>query len=243
MNREEQWMKKRLGMITASELGQITSARGGIIDGNVAYIRQKRFERNRGYALPVSSKAMDVGNETEPMIAEWAKANLDVARELVYSKDIPEIPFWIAPDCPLGASPDAFTPDETVEFEFKTLVGNETTEFFCDPYTSYEEKKLRVWKEHGDQMLGQFIAKPSVQTIVLIKYAPQRDDIMADTDSPLAEWRGSVFYFARKDYEASIAEMRKRVILFDAMIDAKMSPSEFKSGQWYVSEDGELKVK
>ena len=243
MNKEDIWLKRRLGMITASELGQITSASGRIIDGNVAYIRQKRFERNRGYAIPVSSRAMDIGNETEPMIAEWAKANLDSAKGMVYSKDLPEIPFWVSPDCPMGASPDAFTPDETVVFEFKTLVGNEATEFFCDPYTSYEEKKARVWKEHGDQMLGQFIAKPSVQTVVLIKYAPQRDDIMADTDTPLAPWRGFVFYFCRKDYEESIRQMRERIILINAMIDKPLSPSEFKSGQWYVSESGELEVK
>ena len=242
MTKQELWMQKRIGMITASELSNITSASGKIIDGNISYIRRKRFERNHGYGLPVSSHTMDVGNETEPMIFEWLKANHE-NDFLVYSKDLPEIPFWVSEDCPFGASPDSFTEDEETVFEFKTLVGNEATEFFCDPYTSYEEKKARVWKDHGDQILGLMLSNRKVQKVILIKYAPQRDDILTDTDSPLAGWRGSVFYFSRKDYEASIAEMRKRIILFDAMIDAPVNPSEFKSGQWYLTADGELKVK
>lgn len=237
MDKETKWLKKRLGMITASELSQITSASGKIIDGTVSYIRKKRFERTRGYALPVSSHAMDIGTQTEPMIFEWLKANCrdgEDPNSLVYARDLPEIPFWIAPDCPLGASPDAFTDDERVVFEFKTLVGNETTEFFTDKYTSYEEKKVRVWKEHGEQLVGQWLSNSKVQLIVLIKYAPQLDDVMDDTDSPLAEWRGQRFLFERKNFTESLAYMRDRIILIDKMIDAPINPSEFKKGDWAV---------
>lgn len=238
MGKEEVWMKKRLGMITASEVGDLTSASGKIIDGTVSYIRKKRFERTRGYALPVSSHAMDVGNETEPMIIAWLKANGEP--DIVYSKDLPEIPFWTAKDCPLGASPDAFYEDESVVFELKALVGNETTEFFMDKYTSMEEKRARVWKEHGDQILAQWISNPKVKTIVLVKYAPQRDDIMEDLDSPLANWRGVCFTFSRDCFEESIAELRDRIILIDAMINAPLNPSGFKNGEWVVLEDGQL---
>lgn len=239
-------MKKRLGRITASELGSITSASGKIIDGVVSYIRSKRFERNHGYALPVSSHTMDVGNETEPTIFEWLKANCIAGEDpnsIVYSKDLPEIPFWTAPDCPLGASPDAYTEDERVVFEFKTLVGNETTEFFCDPYTSFEEKKARVWKEHGDQIIGLMLSNPKVKMVLLIKYAPQRDDIMSDTESPLASWRGHRFLFERKSFEGSIEEMRQRIILINAMIDAPINPSEYKKGEWYIAPDNQLRKK
>lgn len=243
MDKEQKWLQKRLGMITASELGNITSASGKIIDSNISYIRRKRFERARGYALPVSSHAMDVGTQTEPMIFEWLKANCldgEDPESLVYARDLPEIPFWVSPDCPLGASPDAYTKDERVVFEFKTLVGNETTEFFTDKYTSFEEKKTRVWKDHGDQLLGQWLSKPKVKMIVVIKYAPQLDDVLADMDSPLAEWRGQRFLFERKNFEASLDEMRQRVILFDKMIDAPINPSEFKKGEWYVDDNGQL---
>ncbi len=229
-------------MITASKLGQITSANGGIIETNLSYIRAKRWERKHGFSHPVSARAMDIGNEQEPMVIEWCRSNLGLG-EIIYSKDLPEIPFWIGVDCPVGASPDAFTPDMRTVIEAKTLVGATSIEFFGDEYTPYEEKKLAVWKDHGDQLLGQFISKSSVEEIYLVKYIYQDDDIMADTDSPLAPWRGLVFKFRREDYSESIAAMRDRIILFDKMIDAPISPYDFKKGEWYVDGDGVLRKK
>ena len=242
MDKEQKWLQKRLGMITASELGQITSASGKIIDGNLSYIRSKRWERKHGFTHPVSARAMEIGNEQEPTIYEWCKANLGF-NEIVYSKELPEIPFWIATDCPVGASPDAYVPSQRLEFEFKTLVGATSIEFFGDEYTSYEEKKLAVWKDHGDQLLGQFISNSAVEEIWVVKYIYQDDDILKDTDSPLAPWRGLVFKFARKDYEASIEELRRRIILFDKMIDAPINPAEFKKGEWYVDDNRQLQKK
>lgn len=239
MDKEQKWLQKRLGMITASELGQITSASGKIIDGNLSYIRSKRWERKHGFTHPVSARAMEIGNEQEPTIYEWCKANLGF-NEIVYSKELPEIPFWIATDCPVGASPDAYVPSQRLVFEFKTLVGATSIEFFGDEYTSYEEKKLAVWKDHGDQLLGQFISNSAVEEIWVVKYIYQDDDILKDTDSPLAPWRGLVFKFARKDFEASIEEMKHRIILFDKMIDAPINPAEFKKGEWYVDDNGQL---
>lgn len=242
MTKEDKWLRKRLGMITASELGDITSASGKIIDSNLSYIRAKRWERKHGFSHPVSARAMDIGNEQEPMIAEWCRKNLGIG-EIVYSKELPEIPFWISTDSRVGASPDAFTPDKRIVIEMKTLVGATSIEFFGDDYTPYEEKKLAVWKDHGDQILGQFISNSAVQEIWLVKYIYQDDDIMADTDSPLASWRGLVFKFDRKDYESSIEEMRERIRLFDAMIDAPINPSEFKKGEWHILPDGQLSRK
>lgn len=242
MNKEEKWLRRRIGMITASELGQMMSASGKIIDINLSYIRAKRWERKHGFAHQAYARAMEIGNEQEPMIVEWCRQNLFSDDELVYSKELPEIPFWIATDCPIGASPDAFTPSQRIVVECKTLVGSAAIEFFGDEYTSYEEKKLAVWKDHGDQLLGQFISNSAVEEIWLVKYIYQDDDILADTDSPLAPWRGLVFKFARKDYGVSIEEARRRIILFDKMIDSNINPSDFKKGEWYV-EDGELKHK
>lgn len=238
MTKEEKWLQRRLGMITASELGQITSASGKIIDGNLSYIRAKRWERKHKFTHPVSARAMEIGNEQEPMIVEWCRKNLGF-NEIVYSKELPEIPFWVSDDGVIGASPDAYVPSQRLVFEFKTLVGATAIEFFDDEYTPYEEKKLAVWKEHGDQLLGQFISNPAVEEIWLVKYIYQDDDIMADTDSPLAPWRGHVFKFKREDYADSIEAMHKRIVLFDKMIDAPISPADFKKGEWVV-ENGEL---
>lgn len=239
MDKEQKWLQKRLGMITASELGQITSASGKIIDGNLSYIRAKRWERKHGFSHPVTARAMEIGNEQEPMVIEWCRANLGLG-EIIYSKVLPEIPFWIGVDCPVGASPDAFTPDMRTVIEAKTLVGATAIEYFGDDYTPFEEKKLAVWKDHGDQLLGQFISNSSVEEIYLVKYIYQDDDIMADTDSPLDGWRGVVFNFKRADYEKSILEMKERIRLFDKMIDAPINPAQFKKGEWFVGENGKL---
>jgi hypothetical protein len=184
---------------------------------------------------------MEIGNENEPMIFEWLKANVG-ADNVVYSKDpeLGEIPFWVSEDAPyFGASPDAFTFDRETIWEFKTLVGNEATYFFMDKYTPMVEKKARIIKEHGPQILGLFISSPETETIKLIKYAYQRDDLDLDTDSPLAPWRGLVFEFKRSDYQVSIEEMKSRIAMFDQMIDAPVNPVEFKDGLW-VLKDGKL---
>ena len=240
MSKETDWLRRRCGMITASELGELTSTSGRIIDGTLTYIRKKRWERLHGFAHPVSARAMEIGNEVEPQIIAWCRENL-VFPEIIYSKEQEEIPLWWAPDCPLGASPDAYIPDESVVIEAKTLVGNTAIEFFDDKYTAYEEKKAAVWKDHGDQLLGQFLSNPKVQEIQLVKYIYCDDDIMSDTDSPLAPWRGNIFVFRREDYTESIAAMRERIILIDKMIDAPINPSKFKEGRWYVDADGQLK--
>lgn len=239
MTKDDRWMQLRCGRITASELGDIMSASGGIIDGNLAYIRSKRFERKHGYSLPVSSRPMEIGNETEPMIFRWAMENRDLfikdkSLEFVYSKDLDEVPFWIPEDVPnFGASPDAFSTDESVVIEFKTLVGNEPTEFFMDDKTSAFDKNLRIVKEHGDQLIGQFISNPKTQVIHLIKYAPQRDDVMKDCDSPLAPWRGYVFTMKREDSELCMRDMVNRIKFFNALIDSDINPRDMKSGWSY----------
>ena len=239
MTREEKWLQKRLGMITASELNQLTSKSGKIIEGTLSYIRSKRWERKHGFSHPVSARAMDIGNEQEPYIAEWCRANLKELGTIVYSKELEELPFWLADDCRFGASPDAYTEDESIVLEFKTLVGNTAIEFFGDDYTSYEEKKEAVWSDHGDQIIGLFMSNHNVQEVWLVKYIYQDDDIMKDTDSPNAPWRGMVFKFKREDFGLSINEMRDRVNLIDAMIDAPVNPSDFKKGSWSVK-DGKL---
>ncbi len=240
MDKEQKWRALRLGKITASELGSITSASGKIIDGCLDYIRSKRFERTHGFALPVSSRAMEIGKEQEPYAIAWYRQFFR-DDELIYSQELSEIPFWTNQFVPnFGASPDAFSPDETLVVEIKCTVGNSIIEFFFDQDTSYTEKKARVAKEHLDQILGQFISNERVQRVRLVKYCPQNDDIPLDLDGPLEPWRGIVFDFDRIDYEDSISEMVDRINLFNAFIDSRINPSDFKKGDWSVDENGNL---
>lgn len=225
MNKELVWKRKRLGCISASELDDIVSASGKIIDGNLSYIRKKRFERKHGYTLPVSSRPMEIGKEQEPYIAQWLRVNYP-SLDIVYSQELDEIPFWKVGWAKFGASPDCFTSDERIVFECKTLVSNERIEFFADDYTSYEEKRKSVLKEHGNQIAGQFLSNDKVEEIWLVKYIYQNDDIMEDTDDPCAPWRGFVFKFKREEFD--LEAMRDRIVLFDEFIDSKENPSELK---------------
>lgn len=225
MDKEQVWKSKRLGYISASELDDIVSSSGKVIDGNLAYIRKKRFERKHGYTLPVSCRAMEIGKEQEPYIVAWLRENYP-SFNIIYSIEQEEIPFWKVNWAKFGASPDCFTDDESIVFECKTLVSNERIEFFADEYTSEEEKRKQVWKEHGNQIIGQFLSNKKVKEIWLVKYIYQQDDIMEDLDSPLAPWRGKVFKFKRD--EIDLEPTKERIILFDNFIDSKENPSVLK---------------
>lgn len=240
-NRDE-WMQRRCGYLSASMIGDIISASGKIIDGNISAIRKKRFERRFGYSIPFTSSAMEKGTENEPYAVAWFREN-HPELPIVYSQELPEIPFWTVDWAKFGASPDAYSEDGRVIVEFKTVVSATNVEFFADEYTSYEEKKLAVWKEHGAQLLAQLLTSEKAEEVWLVKHIPQFDEIMQDVDSPLASWRGLVFKFRREDFAESLAALKERIVLFDAMIDSHLNPSSFKEGIWYLDQKGTLKQK
>lgn len=240
MDKEHEWRLKRCGYLTASMLSDITSKSGKIIDGTVTAIRSKRFERRYGYPLQVSSRTMEIGTQNEPYVIEWFR-NQYPNVPIIYSQEIESgIPFWTVDWAKFGASPDAFTEDERIIIDCKTVVSNSNIEFFADEYTSLEEKKAKVWDEHGDQILGLLLAKPKAEEVWIVKhiYCDEFNDF--EPADPLAPWRGMVFAFKREDYAASIAEMKERIILIDKMIDAPVNPSDFKKGEWYVDDNGKL---
>lgn len=241
MDKEKIWLKQRCGYITASMLSDIVSKSGRITKMNTGAIRSKRFERKHGFCLPVSARPMEIGKANEPYAVAWFREHFpDIP--IIYSQELPEIPFWSVDWAKFGASPDAFTEDKSHIVEFKTVVSNTNVEFFADECTSYEEKKAKVWEEHGDQLLGQFLASPSTEIITLVKHIPQDDLNDEDLDSPLADWRGSIYVFNRRDFEGSLRLMKDRIILIDKMIDSVINPSEFESGNWKIDENGQLHV-
>lgn len=223
--KEKEWKRRRMGIISASELKNITSASGKIIDSNIDYIRHKRFERLHGFNYPVSSRYFDIGHEQEPYIIAWYRAHHPEV-DLVYSGDCEEIPFWRVGWAKFGASPDAFTPDHKHLVECKCLCGNSTIEFFADPYTPMEAKRAAVIADHGAQLMGQFLSDDAVEKITLVKYIYQDDDCDDDTDSPLADWRGYEFDFVREDFD--LESMRERIIMFDQYIDLDIDPAVLK---------------
>lgn len=224
-NKELNWKRMRLGRITASELGDIVSASGKIIDGNIDYVRKKRFERSHGFSYPISGRALELGHEQEPYAVKWWNANCPNL-PIVYAQDLEEIPFWAVNWAKFGASPDAYAPDQSYVVEIKSVVGNTTAEFFADDRTDYAEKRAVVLKEHGPQLAGQFLSNPKVEKIYLLKYIFQRDEVDDDTDSPLEPWRGIVFEFTRADFD--LDDLQNRIILFDLFIDSEYNAKDFK---------------
>jgi hypothetical protein len=225
MDKEQVWKSKRLGCISASELNDLFSRSGKVTEANIDYIRKKRFHRKHKFELPINGRALEIGKEMEHDAVEWLRANY-TSLDIVYSQELDEIPFWRVEWAKFGASPDCFTSDERIVFEIKNCVGNDTVYFFDDEYTSEEEKRVEVYKEHANQIAGQFLSNPKVEEIWLVKYIYQRDDIMEDIDSPLEPWRGKVFKFKRDDFE--LDAMKDRIILFDNFIDSTDSPSVLK---------------
>lgn len=236
MDKEQVWLGKRLGRITASELNEVMSASGKYIDGNVDYIRHKRWERRHGYRLPINGRALDIGKEQEKYAVAWLR-NMMPEVKIVYSQELDEIPVWEADWGNFAASPDAFTEDERVVFEIKTLVGNSMIEFFDDPNTSEEDKRALVMKEHGNQLAGQFLSNPKVEAIYVVKYIYQNDDIDEDVDSPLAEWRGHLYVFTRDDF--NLEAVKTRILAVDAWIGSNRNPKDIKKDNWEVK-DGEI---
>lgn len=231
--KEREWLNRRAGFISASELHNLFSASGKFIDGMVDYCRHKRFERKHGYVIPFTSRAMEIGKEQERYAYEWLKANVDELKDsLLYAQDQSEIPFWTVPDLHFGASPDTFTIDRRIIVEIKTVVGIGETEYWDDDTIPYDEKRDLVLREHGAQLAGQLLSSPVTEEIWLVKYLYQNDDIDKDMDSPVAPWRGWLFKFHRDQFD--LDALYDRIADFDAMIDSRRNLVELKN-EWNES--------
>ena len=222
MDKEQLWLKRRLGYISASELNDLCSKSGKVTKENISYVCRKRFQRKHGFTYPVSGYALDMGKIMEHDAVMWFRENYPEL-PIIYSQELNEIPFWTVDWAKFGASPDSFTGDESIVVEFKSLVGNSTAEFFDDDYTPYEDKRNFVLSEHGNQIIGQFLSNEKVKEIWLVKYIYQRDEVDEDVDNPLAPWRGLVFKFKREDFELN--NMKQRIIYFDKLIDSTENPN------------------
>jgi hypothetical protein len=223
MDKEQVWKGKRLGCISASELNNLFSKSGKLTKEMMSYVRAKRFHRKHHFELPVSGRALSIGKEMEHDAVEWLRYNYPSVN-WVYSQELDEIPFWKVDWAKFGASPDCFNEDESIVVEVKNCVGNDTVYYFDDEYTSEEQKRSEVIKEHGNQLIGQFLSNPKVKEIWLLKYIYQRDDVMEDLDSPTAPWRGKIFKFKREDFDLEAS--KDRIILFDKFIDSRECPSK-----------------
>ena len=225
---EKDWLKQRCGLITASELNKIVEGKTkATLKGTLDYISKKRFERSRQFPIQVNARNFEIGNEQEPYIIGWLNENHpDV--DIVFSKDFDEIPFERVDWAKFGASLDAWTKDEDIIIELKTLVGETNIYFFSDPTISYEAKRAFVLEEHGNQLKGQLLARPQAKEIWVVKYIYKDDFNELDTDPTTAEWRGQIFKFKREDFGNSIEDMKDRIIIIDKFIDSGYNREKLK---------------
>ena len=241
MDPEVEWLKKRCGKISASEVSKLAlGVRGGVTKGVTDYISKKRYERKRGYPLLEKNRMFEIGKKYEPEAIEWLKENFPEL-DIRYSGDtdkFPIPPFYTVPWAKFGASPDAETSDETIVFDTKILCTPATICFFDDETISVEEKIAFVLDEHGDQIIGLLLARPNCQEFWIVKYNPQIDDNELDLEPTTAEFRGQIFKFKREDFGSAIEETKNRIIFFDLFIDSKYTPRMIKEASFTTNSEG-----
>lgn len=234
-SKEREWLRKKIGVISASELHLLMSKSGKFTDGNITYLR--KIERQRYLKEPaprVYSKAMQFGTDNEPYAVEWLRHN--TFYKIVHCDvDLPEKVFkktrW-----GLGASPDCFADKDTL-VEIKCVYGEAETNLIFSPSASYEKKLNHCFSEHKDQMIGQLLVYPKIKKIILFKYDPQDDENEFDLRSALDPSRGIMFEFTREDFGNALESTKNRVIFADKYLKSGKD-LELINEEWnYLTKD------
>ena len=236
-NKEIEWLKKKIGCFSASEIHLLMSKSGKFTEGNKTYLY--KIERQRYLnqpAPPVYSRNMEIGIANEVYVIAWLRENTDrIIRHC--DKDYDE-KIFVRTDWGLGSSPDAYeietrsikdgqgvivaTQERNVALiETKVVTGEETTNFYFSPTVPFERKRLRTFEEHREQMAGQLLTHPLIDDIKLVKYDPQNDDDPFDLRPVLDPSRGIIFEFTRKEFGSYLDEMKERVMFANQYLDAK----------------------
>lgn len=241
MDENKQWLSERTGYISASRLSDLMT-KGRSKDkawgeSAISYLEQLSYERAFGKlyaqnANPLSapytgyhtdSAALRFGRENEPYAVEWIRQNLN-SKVRYYETDFERKPFCTVPWAKYGATPDCDAPDANGNpkaiYEIKcTFSDGAVYKYFC-PNRSTERKIEDVKKEHLDQILGQFLACPTVEVIFLVKYNPPRDEYDWDLMDVTDPQRGCWFIFERAAYQKELEEMKERIIFADMHLNS-----------------------
>ena len=216
--KELNWFRKRVGVITASEVDKLFSASGKWIEGNITYLYQKQYERTYNEPLcPKSARSLTLGTENEPYAIEWMRRQHPEWIIKHCSVDYDEIVF-VKNDWGLGGSPDGFVFEEdilTKLIEIKCVVGDKAICRYFSNTLPYEKKRIEAFEEHKYQILAQFLLFPEVEEIILLKYRPQFDENPFDMLDVLDESRGIEFIFTRQEMGDMLQVVEDRVRFAD----------------------------
>lgn len=219
--KELNWFRKRIGVITASEVDNLFSKSDKWIEGNITYLYQKQYERTYNEPLcPKSARSLTLGTENEPYAIEWMRNNHPEWIINHCSVDYDEIIF-VKNDWGLGGSPDGFIfingekeiPDKLLEI--KCVVGDKQICRYFSNTLPYEKKRIEALEEHKYQLYAQFLLFPEVEEIILLKYRPQFDENPFDCLDVLDESRGIEFTYTRKEMGDMLQVVEDRVRFAD----------------------------
>lgn len=224
--KEERWLKKRLGVITASELKRLLSKSGKFTQTNISYLYEKQYERLCKEMLPkVDTYEMRVGKENEQYAVAWLRENHP---DMVFhhcSEDYEDIVFVVAENG-LGISPDVIVGDNEGIVEIKCVVSRANISIYFNPAIPYAKKKQIALEEHKEQLAGQLSGFPNLNEISLLKYRPQLDDNDWDIKGVLDKDRGILFTFTREELQDLIDEINRVVPIADAFISSNKDVGE-----------------
>ena len=170
--KELNWFRKRVGVITASEVDKLFSASGKWIEGNITYLYQKQYERTYNEPLcPKSARSLTLGTENEPYAIEWMRSQHPEWIIKHCSVDYDEIIF-VKNDWGLGGSPDGFVFEEdilTKLIEIKCVVGDKQICRYFSNTLPYEKKRIEAFEEHFPDLTFTFYRCHNILHVVIVR--------------------------------------------------------------------------
>lgn len=221
----DNWIKKRIGFISASHLSDLMTKGKGVPFGKTAISYLYRVEMERYLNEPSINRdapALRFGRENEKYAVEWLRHNFSW-RIRYYEDDFLEKPFITVDWAKFGATPDVDIPNKDDSpkeiIEIKTTYSDGSIYDYFSPSRPYEKKRALALEEHKEQMAGQLLACPTCEKIWILKYNPQRDDCDWDVRSIIDESRGIMFGFTREEFGLYLDEVKTRIIQADEYLN------------------------
>lgn len=218
--KEERWLQKKKGVISASELKRLLSKSGKFTQTNISYLYEKQYERYNTNSLPkVDTWEMRIGKENEVYAVAWIRENypdLDIHH---CTEDYEDIVF-VKSEAGLGISPDTIVGDIESLVEIKCVVSRGTISMYFSCSMPYEKKKAMALEEHKEQLAGQLSGFPDMQYIYLLKYQPLLDSDSIDSAGVLDISRGLLFRYERSELQELIDEINRVVPIANKYIDS-----------------------
>lgn len=235
--KESDWLKKRAGKITSSNLKKLftggrrdlTDAERAVIGGNrktidvefgetaISYLYQ--LQREKRLQKPTYQREiynLEFGKKAEPIAIQWLRANKpDWIIKHCDSSDFDEIPFCLS-EAGAGDSPDGYVGLSGV-LEVKCPVDQAKFEQLRD--MTAEE----VRPEYEYQFANHLNCNPTCSKLIYLCYDAMVDDDPMDVTDPLDPSRGILFEYDRSEFQElidQIEEKVKKVMRFLADVDA-----------------------